>query len=147
MALHGTRSSTVTALIIENAPNLRTVIFGEIPNLLQREPSWLRNPNLPVVIQYNGEDWECSLSHAVRTNKLAELIGENCEIPFSIISAVTVLQVYMMIQNYRMYITSRLVPVRDMYDSAFPSICHWGITGKSGNENRNGYFLKIRSLL
>ena len=47
---------TVTALIIENAPNLRTVIFGEIPNLFQREPSWLRNPNLPVVIQYNGED-------------------------------------------------------------------------------------------
>ena len=48
--------STVTALIIENAPNLRTLIFGEIPNLFQREPRRLSNPNLPVVIQYNGED-------------------------------------------------------------------------------------------
>ena len=30
--------------------------LGEIPNLFQREPSCLSNPNLPVVIQYNGED-------------------------------------------------------------------------------------------
>ena len=47
---------TVTTLIIENAPNLRTLIFGEIPNLFQREPNCLSNPNLPVVIQYKGED-------------------------------------------------------------------------------------------
>ena len=48
--------NTVTTLIIENAPNLRTLIFGEIPNLFQREPSCLSNPNLLVVIQYSGED-------------------------------------------------------------------------------------------
>ena len=47
---------TVITLISENAPNLRTVILGEFPNLVQREPSCLSNPNLPVVIQYNGED-------------------------------------------------------------------------------------------
>ena len=56
MASDGLGWCTVTALIIENAPNLRTVIFGEIPNLFQRDPSCLSNPNLPVVIQYNGED-------------------------------------------------------------------------------------------
>ena len=48
--------SAVITLIIENAPNLRTVILGEFPNLIQREPSCLSNPNLPVVIQCNGED-------------------------------------------------------------------------------------------
>ena len=46
----------IVIVIIENAPNLRTLIFGEIPNLFQREPGCLSNPNLPVAIQYNGED-------------------------------------------------------------------------------------------
>ena len=82
---------TVITLISENAPNLRTVILGEFPNLVQREPSCLSNPNLPVVIQYNGEDWECSRVHAVRTNKLAELIGENRQTAFSLTSVITVI--------------------------------------------------------
>ena len=38
--------NTVTTLIIENAPNLRTVILGEIPNLVQREPSCLSKSEL-----------------------------------------------------------------------------------------------------